>query len=151
MVSEYQENRFFNDEKDGDSPELTRAKRAFNKALRREYSRRNGYDEDGDYIRTDNNQRVPGSSFLSGLRLGNRQEETPLQGVRLALNDYTNSMSDTPIRLAQSNSDKLGVNQTYVSKYEKGERRLDLIEFLEIAEAVGFDPLDFIKRLQDSK
>ena len=48
-------------------------------------------------------------------------------------------------------ADKLGVNQTYVSKYEKGERRLDLIEFLEIAEAVGFDPLDFIKRLQDSK
>ena len=46
-------------------------------------------------------------------------------------------------------ADKLGVNQTYVSKYEKGERRLDLIEFLEIAEAVGFDPLDFIKRLQD--
>ncbi len=44
-------------------------------------------------------------------------------------------------------ADKLGVNQTYVSKYEKGERRLDLIEFLEIAEAVGFDPLDFIKRL----
>lgn len=48
-------------------------------------------------------------------------------------------------------ADKLGVNQTYVSKYEKGERRLDLIEFLEIAEAIGFDPLDFIKRLQDSK
>lgn len=48
-------------------------------------------------------------------------------------------------------ADKLGVNQTYVSKYEKGERRLDLIKFLEIAEAVGFDPLDFIKRLQDSK
>lgn len=48
-------------------------------------------------------------------------------------------------------ADKLGVNQTYVSKYEKGERRLDLIEFLKIAEAVGFDPLDFIKRLQDSK
>lgn len=48
-------------------------------------------------------------------------------------------------------ADKLGVNQTYVSKYEKGERRLDLIEFLEIAEAVGFDPLDFIKRQQDSK
>ncbi len=46
-------------------------------------------------------------------------------------------------------ADKLGVNQTYVSKYEKGERRLDLIEFLKIAEAVGFDPLDFIKRLQD--
>ena len=106
MVSEYQENRFFNDEKDGDSPELTRAKKAFNKALRREYSRRNGYDEDGDYIGTDNNQRVPGSSFLSGLRLGNRQEETPSQGVRLALNDYTNSMSDTPIRLAQNDPNK---------------------------------------------
>lgn len=48
-------------------------------------------------------------------------------------------------------ADKLKRPHNFVSKYEKGERRLDLIEFLEIAEAVGFDPLDFIKRLQDSK
>jgi len=41
--------------------------------------------------------------------------------------------------------------QSYVSNYERGERRLDLIEFLEIAEAVGFDPMRFIRRLMKSK
>ena len=45
-------------------------------------------------------------------------------------------------------AEKLGVNQTYVSKYELGERRLDLAEFLDVAEAIGFDPVVFIKNLQ---
>lgn len=34
-------------------------------------------------------------------------------------------------------SDRLGRPQTYVSKYERGERRLDVVEFLEVAEAIG--------------
>jgi transcriptional regulator with XRE-family HTH domain len=37
--------------------------------------------------------------------------------------------------------------QSYVSKYERGERRIDIVEFLEIAQAVGFDPNEFLKRL----
>lgn len=37
--------------------------------------------------------------------------------------------------------------QSYVSKYERGERRLDVIEFLEIARAIGFDPHEVIDRL----
>lgn len=42
---------------------------------------------------------------------------------------------------------KLNVNQTFVSKYELGERRIDIIEFFEIAEAIGFDALKFLKKL----
>ena len=34
--------------------------------------------------------------------------------------------------------------QSFVTKYETGERRIDVVEFIEIAEAVGFDPLTFI-------
>jgi hypothetical protein len=34
-----------------------------------------------------------------------------------------------------------------VSKYERGERRLDLVEFLEVAEALGFDAPAFIRAL----
>lgn len=37
--------------------------------------------------------------------------------------------------------------QSYVSKYERGERRLDLIEFLEVAEVLQIDPAIFIKKL----
>ncbi|PIW29645.1 MAG: XRE family transcriptional regulator [Rhodospirillales bacterium CG15_BIG_FIL_POST_REV_8_21_14_020_66_15] len=40
---------------------------------------------------------------------------------------------------------KLGKPQSYVSKYETGERRLDVIEFLEVAKVVGFSPDQFLK------
>lgn len=42
---------------------------------------------------------------------------------------------------------KLRRPQSYVSKYERGDRRLDVIEFLEIARAVGFDPGEFLQKL----
>jgi transcriptional regulator with XRE-family HTH domain len=42
---------------------------------------------------------------------------------------------------------KLGHPQSYVSKYERGERRLDLIEFLQIAQVLNIDPLAFIEKL----
>ena len=37
--------------------------------------------------------------------------------------------------------------QSFVAKYEGGERRLDVIEFMEVAEAIGVDPAEFIRRL----
>lgn len=42
---------------------------------------------------------------------------------------------------------KLEQTQPYVAKYEHGVRRLDIIEFLEIAKAIGFNPLDFLNKL----
>jgi transcriptional regulator with XRE-family HTH domain len=45
-------------------------------------------------------------------------------------------------------AEKLGYVQTVVSKYERGERRLDVIEFLDVAEALGIDPHKVIRQLQ---
>ena len=42
---------------------------------------------------------------------------------------------------------KLGRPQSFVSKYENGERRLDVVEFLEVADALGVDPCPIIKAL----
>ena len=39
---------------------------------------------------------------------------------------------------------RLNHTQQWVYKYEAGERRLDVIEFIEIAHAIGFDPGKFI-------
>ena len=42
---------------------------------------------------------------------------------------------------------ELGRPQSYVSKYERGERRLDVVEFFDVAEAIGIDPLEFLGNL----
>ena len=41
----------------------------------------------------------------------------------------------------------LGVPQSYVSKYELGERRIDLLETLEICRALDTDPVVFVRTL----
>jgi len=40
--------------------------------------------------------------------------------------------------------------QSFVAKYERGERRIDVIEFLEIADAIGFDPAKAVRQLADA-
>ena len=42
---------------------------------------------------------------------------------------------------------KLGKPQSYISKIERGERGMDVIEFLELAQAVGFEPFAFLDEL----
>ncbi|WP_349510047.1 transcriptional regulator [Bradyrhizobium sp. AT1] len=42
---------------------------------------------------------------------------------------------------------KLRKPQSFVAKYEGGERRLDVIEFIVIAEALGADPIKLLRRL----
>jgi transcriptional regulator with XRE-family HTH domain len=45
---------------------------------------------------------------------------------------------------------RLGKPPSYVAKYELGERRLDVLEFLDIAAAIGFDPGEVIRALPRS-
>ncbi len=49
----------------------------------------------------------------------------------------------------QELADRLGHHQTYVSKCERGERRVDVIEFLEVMKAIGSNPIRLIKQLVD--
>ena len=48
----------------------------------------------------------------------------------------------------QSLAQKINKPQSFVSKYENGERRLDLVEFLDVAEAIQFDVHEFILKLK---
>ena len=45
-------------------------------------------------------------------------------------------------------AEELGRLQTFVSKYERGERRLDVIEFLDVTRALGIDPHKVLKQLE---
>lgn len=48
---------------------------------------------------------------------------------------------------------KIGLDQTFVSKYETGERRLDVIELRRVCEALDTDFIEFISEFEkeDSK
>ena len=43
-------------------------------------------------------------------------------------------------------SRRLSRPQSFVSKYERGERRLDVIEFGEVAKALGVDPVKLLAK-----
>lgn len=47
----------------------------------------------------------------------------------------------------QQLAERLGKPQSFVAKYEGGERRLDVIEFIAVAQAIGADPARFIRAL----
>ena len=46
---------------------------------------------------------------------------------------------------------RLGRLQSYVSKYERGERRLDVIELLEVCAALGVDWQSCINHVESSR
>lgn len=45
-------------------------------------------------------------------------------------------------------AEKLRRTRTYVTKCELGERRLDVLEWLDYCRACGADPVDFLARLK---
>ena len=47
----------------------------------------------------------------------------------------------------QQLADKLGRPQSFVAKYEGGERRLDVVEFIEVCESIGIDAAKLIKQI----
>ncbi len=51
----------------------------------------------------------------------------------------------------QALADKLGKPQSFVAKYEVGERRIDVIEFMRICDAIGVDAANIIAIAQANK
>lgn len=47
-------------------------------------------------------------------------------------------------------AEQLARPQSFVSKIERGERRLDVVEFFEVARAIGIDPFAFLRTLSDA-
>lgn len=45
-------------------------------------------------------------------------------------------------------ADRLGKPQSFVSKYESGERRLDLIELRQICRVLGISLAEFVERFE---
>ncbi|WP_262029428.1 helix-turn-helix domain-containing protein [Microvirga sp. Mcv34] len=47
-------------------------------------------------------------------------------------------------------TERMGAYKTFVSKYERGERQLDVIEFIALAEALELDPKVVIDQLMQA-
>jgi transcriptional regulator with XRE-family HTH domain len=69
---------------------------------------------------------------------GKRQER-----LRLLLKAARKRIGLTQDQLAK----QMGAYKMFVSKYERGERQLDLIEFLAVAEALRLEPKALIDQL----
>ena len=79
-------------------------------------------------------------------------------GKTLIQNNKSNENNKTFLKLiydARKNAgitqkklaDLLNKNQSYISKYENGDRRLDVVEFLEVAHGIGINAADLIAEL----
>lgn len=63
--------------------------------------------------------------------------------LRRVLRDLREAKQLTQSQLAK----KLDVPQSFVSKYETGERRLDIVETIQICQALGIPPIQLLARL----
>ena len=75
--------------------------------------------------------------------LGTRRQEA----LVALLKDKREAAGLTQTELAS----KLGEYQSFVARLESGQRRVDVVEFLELANILRFDPLTVLKELAEIK
>ena len=69
------------------------------------------------------------------------------QSLLRLLRDLREQAGVTQVELG----DRLGNTQTFISKIERGERRLDVVEFTEFCEALGTDATAAFGRFLDGR
>jgi transcriptional regulator with XRE-family HTH domain len=48
-------------------------------------------------------------------------------------------------------AERLDRYQSFVTDYERGQKRIDAVELVQIAEAIGFDPIEAVKLIKRTK
>jgi transcriptional regulator with XRE-family HTH domain len=76
-------------------------------------------------------------------KLGKSVHSPEHEAFRALMADARDKAGLTQEKLAE----RLGKHQSFVAKYEGGERRLDVIEFLWITRAIGADPVKILRAL----
>jgi ribosome-binding protein aMBF1 (putative translation factor) len=72
------------------------------------------------------------------------------QSYRVLLDRIAKARKDAGISQAEL-AKRLDRPQSFVSKIESGERRIDVVEFLQVARHVGFDPCALMQGLIQTK
>jgi transcriptional regulator with XRE-family HTH domain len=76
-------------------------------------------------------------------KIGKSVHSSGQAALRELLIDAREGASLTQQQLAK----RLGKHQSFIAKYEGGERRIDVLEFLTITRAIGADPIRLLKAL----
>jgi transcriptional regulator with XRE-family HTH domain len=76
-------------------------------------------------------------------RIGKSVHSPEHAALRALLIEARERASLTQQQLAK----RLGKHQSFIAKYEGGERRIDVLEFLTISRAIGADPIRLLKAL----
>ncbi len=71
-------------------------------------------------------------------------EAESYEAMRLFLQELRKSKGFTQTQLAE----KVGADQSDISKIERGERRLDVVELIYICKALGVPAQEFIENLE---
>jgi len=77
--------------------------------------------------------------------VNNKLHKTDRKNLLLLLKEIRLNADITQLQLAK----RLGQHQSFVSKYESGERRLDILELRNVCEAVGITLGEFAERLEN--
>jgi transcriptional regulator with XRE-family HTH domain len=72
-------------------------------------------------------------------------ENRPREKFLLLLKEMRQKRGVTQVELAE----KLGVPQSFVSKYESGERQLDILELRQICQFIGISFDNFVRQLEE--
>lgn len=81
---------------------------------------------------------------MTGKKLKKSIHERDYHSVLSLLRQYREANNLTQTQLAE----KIGADQTFISKIETGERRIDILELRVICSALGISLLDFVKNLE---
>lgn len=77
--------------------------------------------------------------------MSSRREQSDRSRFHLLLRQIRIDQGWTQAELA----DRLGQPQSFVSKYESGERRIDFLELRQICRALSVELSDFIRRFEE--
>ena len=64
-----------------------------------------------------------------------------------ALRAFIVAKREAAVLTQEQVAEGLGEYQSFVARVESGERRIDVVELLALAEAIGFDPHDVIEHV----
>ena len=73
-------------------------------------------------------------------------EASQQEKLQELLKDIRQAKGVRQIELAE----KLGVPQSFISKYESGDRRWDILELRRVCQAVGISLKEFVQKLEES-